>query len=105
VRWAVETGCERIDRIQIQLDPRLSSKQGVGALERTRVTFALSGRPAPQIAFLARTQESRPVDDGGGVIGPLMIERCEMQPARGKPDEAGLEVVFLVARLTPVAPK
>ncbi len=103
VRFALETGCERVDRIQIQLDPRLNSKQGVGTLERTRVTLTMSGRPGPLVAFLARTQEKTPAADGSGAAGPLLVERCEMQPARTKPDEANLEIVFLVARIVPTA--
>lgn len=103
VRFALETGCERIDRIQIQLDPRLNSKKGVQSIERTRVTLNLSGRPDPLVAFLARSQEPTPAADGSGAAGPLLVERCEMQPARTKPDEAGLEIVFLVARIVPPA--
>lgn len=103
VRFALETGCERIDRIQIQIDPRLNSKKGVGTLEKTRVTVNLSGRPGPLVAFLARTQESAATADGSGAAGPLLVERCEMQPARTKTDEAGLEVVFVVARIVPPA--
>ncbi len=99
VRMALETGCERIDRIQITLDPKYNSKQGVGAIERTRVTFNFTGRPAPLLDFLVRTQDPAPVADGSGAAGPLLIERVEMQPARNKTDEAGLEIVFIVARL------
>ncbi len=104
IRFALEAGCERIDRIQIQLDPKLTSKQGVGAIERTRVTFNLSGRPSPLVAFVKRTQEAAPAADGSGAVGPLLIERLEMQPPRAKPDEAGLEVTFVVARILPQAP-
>jgi hypothetical protein len=99
VRMALESGCERIERIQIQLDPRLGSRQGLGAIERTRVAFELRGRPEPLVAWLARTQSSANLAEGGGPGGPLRIERCEMQPARNKADEAGLEVVFLVAQV------
>lgn len=101
VRMALESGVERVDRIQIQIDPRLTSKQGVGAIERTRVTFTLSGRPGPLVAFLARTQSAEALGDGSGAAGPLLVERADMQPARNKADEAGLEAVFIVARLTP----
>lgn len=92
VRIAIATGVERIDRILVKLDPGLSSRAGVGAVERTRVEMALSGRPQPLVQFLVATQAAR---DGG----PLVIEKCEMQPARTKVDEAGLEVTFVVVRL------
>jgi hypothetical protein len=103
VRFALESGCRRVDRIQIQLDPRLTSKAGVGLIERTRVTVNLSGQPGPLVAFLSRTQERTPAADGSGAVGPLLLERCEMQLKNGKVDEAGLEVVFVVARIVPPA--
>jgi hypothetical protein len=104
VRFALASGCQRIDRVQIQLDPKLGSKTGVGTLERTRVTLNLSGAPGPLTAFLARTQERAPVDDGSGAAGPLLVERSEMIPARTKTDEATLEVVFVVARIAAPPP-
>lgn len=104
VRYALETNCRRIDRIQIQLDPRLTSKAGVGMIERTRVTMNLSGAPRPLVEFLARTQEKAPLEGAGpAALEPLLVERCEMQLTRGKTDEAGLEVVFVVARIVPPA--
>jgi len=106
VRFALEVGCQRIDRIQIQLDPKLNSKAGVGTLERTRITMNLSGAPAPLVAFLARTQEAEVVPDESRAAGPLLVERCEMTPARAttRADEGSLEVVFVVARIV-AAPK
>lgn len=98
-RIALSAGVERIDKIDIKLDPRLTSRQGVGDLEKTRVVLTLSGRPTPLVQFLTATQGDK---DGG----PLLIEKCEMVPARGKSDEAGLEVTFVVARLhAPAAEK
>jgi len=106
VRFALETGCQRVDRIQIQLDPKLNSKVGVGTLERTRITMNLSGPPAPLVAFLARSQEAEVQADGSLAAGPLLVERCEMTPARAsnRADEGSLEVVFVVARIV-AAPK
>lgn len=92
VRMAISTGVERIDRILVKLDPRLSSREGVGSVERTRVEMALSGRPTPLVNFLVATQAAK-------AGGPLVIEKCEMQPARTKTDEALLEVTFIVVRL------
>lgn len=96
-RMAIASGVERIDRIDVKLDPRLASREGVGAIERTRVEMALSGRPGPLVQFLVASQGDK---DGG----PLVIEKCEMQPARTKADEAGLEITFIVVRLHDSAP-
>lgn len=91
-RMALAARVERIDKLEIKLDPKLHSKDGVGAIERTRVEIALSGRPEPLVQFLLSTQEAR---DGG----PLVLEKCEMAPARNKTDEATLELVLVAARL------
>jgi len=97
VRMALAAGVERIDKLEIKLDPKLNSKEGVGAIERTRVTFALSGRPGPLVQFLQLSQ-----DEKGG--GPLVLEKSEMAPARNKTDEATLEVTFDAVRLHDAEP-
>jgi len=98
VRTALAQGVARVDRIDIRLDPRLGSKDGVGRIEKTRVLFALSGAPKPLVDFLAATQDP---SSTGGVEGgaPLTVEKVELAPARNKADEAALEVVFIVARV------
>ena len=98
MRTALAQGVARVDRIDIRLDPRLGSKDGVGRIEKTRVLFALSGAPKPLVDFLAATQDP---SSTGGVEGgaPLTVEKVELAPARNKADEAALEVVFIVARV------
>jgi len=103
VRMALAAGVERIDRIAIKLDPKLASRQGVGDVERTRVELKAGGRPAPLVRFLSLTQSAPGPGGADGVEGgPLLIEKAELQPARTKPDEAGLEVTFVAARVQPV---
>jgi hypothetical protein len=95
VRLAIATGCERVDRIEIKLDPRLASRQGVGAVERTRVALSMSGPPWPLVRLLAATQSPELVP--GGV--PLTVESVEMAPrGKGRADEASLELVLVAAR-------
>jgi hypothetical protein len=104
VRTALAAGVERIEKIAIQLDPKLNSKEGVGAIERTRVAMTLAGSPAPLDRFLLLTQEP----EGPLGVGPLLLEKCEMNPVRNKTDEASLQVTFLAVRLhespAPAAP-
>lgn len=95
VRMALAAQCERIDRIDIKLDPRLTSREGVGNLEKTRIVFALSGKPAPLVEFLALSQQPATTELAGG---PLLIEKSDMLPTRAGSD-AALEVTFLAARL------
>jgi hypothetical protein len=92
VRVALAAGIERIDKMQILLDPKLTSRQGVGDVERTRVTFGISGHTNPMVEFLLRTQT--PAD-----YPALLIEKAEIQPALGKVDEAKLDVTFVLAQL------
>lgn len=100
VRMAIASGVDRIDRIEIKLDPKLTSRQGVGEIENTRVEFVLSGRPTPMVRFLQETQQPGSSGPNASAAGPLLIEKAQMQPARTKTDEVGLELTFVVARLS-----
>jgi hypothetical protein len=103
VRTALTTGCGRIDKIEIRLDPRLYSREGVGRIEKTRVTFTLSGAGGPLADFLVLTQKSGEKDQNGAALGgPLNIEKSDMVPARTGA-EASLEVTFVCARLSAAA--
>ncbi|MBK7875685.1 MAG: hypothetical protein IPJ77_08030 [Planctomycetes bacterium] len=97
VHMALAAGVERIDKLEIKLDPKLNSKDGVGAIERTRVEIALSGRPGPLVQLLLLAQDAK-------AGGPLLVEKSEMAPARNKTDEATLEVTFVAARLHEAEP-
>lgn len=100
VRMALVAGCERIEKIEIKLDPRLNSREGVGRIERSRISFTFSGKGAPIAAFLALTQSKNEKDLNGAPLGgPLGIEKADMLPARSG-SEAGLDVTFICARLT-----
>lgn len=98
VRMALAAGVERIDKLEIKLDPKLNSKDGPGAIEHTRISLTCSGKAAPIVQFLLLTQ-----DPASG--GPLIVERSEMQPPRGKADEAVLEIVFDAVRLQEKEPE
>lgn len=99
VRMAIASGCERVDKIEIRLDPKLTSREGTGHVEKTRVAFYLSGKPAPMVEFLSLTQQPGALDAAGVPLGsPLLIEKSEMNPARTGTD-ALLEMTFVVARL------
>lgn len=97
LRLALESGVERVDRIEIKLDPRLSARGGVGEIERTRVTFTAGGAPQPLVRLLLASQSrgSEPAQQA------LVLEHVDLQPARNKPDEATLEATFCVVRLHP----
>lgn len=101
VRMALTAGCERVDKIEIRLDPRLSSRDGVGHIERTRVTFTLSGKGGGIAQFLVLAQSPDGVDPSGVALGgPLVVEKADMMPARTGA-EASLEVTFVCARIVP----
>jgi hypothetical protein len=98
VRAALAAGVQRIDKIEIRLDPKLASRQGVGELERTRVEISASGAPAPLVHFLSGTQAAAPASAIPGT-GPIVIEKAEIQTSRTKTDEAVLTAVFVAARV------
>jgi hypothetical protein len=99
VRLSIDSGVERIERIEVKLDPGLTSRSGVGEIERTRVTFVAAGAPQPLVRLLMASQ-SRSAQ-GGEALLPLVLERADLVAARNKPEEATLEVVFCVVRLHP----
>jgi hypothetical protein len=109
-RLALEAGVQRIDKIEIRLDPRLASRQGVGELEKTRVEISASGKPAPLVHFVSSTQQAgkpaadkSPKDTPGTKTtdsGPLLIEKAEIQVSRQSAEEAVLQTTFVAARVT-----
>jgi len=92
VRMVVDSGVRRIDDIQVKLDPGLSSRSGLGRVERTRVVFELAGPSRSVTNLLARTQ--RPPSGNA-----LLLEDVELIPARNKEDEVRLEMTVVIARL------
>lgn len=95
VRLAVDEGVERIDRIDIKLDPGLGTRQGVRSIERTRVEFAISGAAEPIERLLLATQAQEDQQ--------LLVQSLEMLPSKQKPDEARLELTLAIARLSGLA--
>jgi hypothetical protein len=93
VNMAMDVGVERIDEIEIRLDPGLGSSRGVGRLERTEVRFRLGGEPLALMRLVLETQS----DTRYGA--PLQIGSLEMQPERAKSDELRVDVVFWICRL------
>ena len=95
-RLALDAGVQRIDKIEIRLDPRLTSRQGVGELEKTRIEISASGKPAPLVHFLTSTQAAGAPNDAGA----LLIEKAEIQVSRQSAEEAVLQTTFVAARVT-----
>ena len=95
VRLALANGVQRIDKIEIRLDPKLASRQGVGDVERTRVAITTSGPPTPMIEFLRASQSA-----GQEAGTPLVVEKFEIVPrGKGEANESTVEIVFLAVRL------
>jgi hypothetical protein len=90
---AIRARVERVDKIQVRLDPGLSSRQGLGRIERTRVSFHLTGSSLALDRLLVWSQ--RPPAGAR----PLLVDGFEMQNARGKEGEVRLEVTFVVPRM------
>lgn len=95
---ALRARVERIEKIQVRLDPALTSREGVGSIERTRVQMSVAGPSLALTRLLAWTQRPAP---GGRVFA---IDKLEMLPARGKKDELRLDVTFVIARVKELEP-
>ncbi len=93
VRLAIAAGVERVDRIVVRLDPGLSTRAGLGNIERTRVEFDVVGTSLAVTRLLTLTQ--RPPEGRG-----LHLYELEMQQARNKDDEVRLDLVLVIPRLS-----
>jgi hypothetical protein len=91
---AIRARVDRIDRIQVKLDPGLSARTGLGPIERTRVSFTMTGDALALARVLVWTQ--RPPGQAGRV---LSIDALEMLNARGKRGEVRLDLTCTLARL------
>jgi hypothetical protein len=90
---ALAARIDRIERIQIQLDPKLYSREGLAAIERTRVTFTITGSALGVERLLVATQRPQ----GGRV---LQVGTAEIVPSRTQQGEVRLELGLSVVRLT-----
>lgn len=95
VSSSIELGVERIDKIEIKLDPGLYSRQGVGRVETTRVSMKLSGASGPMVDLLVRSQQQ-------GNNAALMIDDLKILPERNKTQSSRMEVVFLLPYVQPL---
>ncbi len=92
---AIDAGVERVDKVEIRLDPGLFSRNGVGRVERTRVRMRMSGASGPLVDLISATQDPTAGD-------PLVIDELEVLPERNKNASSRLEVVFLVPYVQPI---
>ena len=89
---AIDARVRRIEKIQVRLDAGLSSKAGVGRVEKTRVAMKLVGDSLALARVIAATQRS----EGGRT---LHIGDLEMASSRQRDDEVRMDVTFFVVRL------
>ena len=91
-RLAVEAGVQRVDKIEIRLDPALFSRSDVGHVEQTSIKLTMNSASASLVRFLSLTQDEREE-------GPLRVRAVEMSASRSKHDEARLDIEFVAVRL------
>jgi hypothetical protein len=90
--YAIQERVDRVDQIEIKIDPGLRGRKGVGRVERTRVKMKMTGPSGPMMRVLAATQSPQ---NGQSIL----IEELEVVPERTQEDEVRLEVTFLAPRL------
>lgn len=93
VSLAIQSGCERIEKIGVKLDPSLLSGKPISGVERTTIEFNFVGSALPLTQLLCALQDPRNQR-------VLAVERVSIAPARTKnSDDVKLELVLLVAHL------
>ena len=97
VRLAVDAGVTSMEGVQVTLDNSLRSREGVGALERTRVKAKLAGSGRALLEFLRLTQRAERVAGGQ----TLIVESADLRTAK-RASGAELEVIFNVVRFAPI---
>ncbi len=95
-RLAAESGVDRISRIVVKLDPGFGSRGGLGALERTSVTFSLLSSAESVTDLIVASQEPAS-DEGSG--GPLAIGQFSVENERNKIGSVKADIEFQVVRV------
>lgn len=92
VRLAIDAGVQRIDRIQVTLDPGFGGRDGLGNVERTSVSFTMT-TGSTSLSRLLRTSQS---DEAGQ---PLALGDYTVKGLPSRPDQVNADLVFHVVRL------
>ncbi len=92
INLGIEERVERIEKIDIKLDPGLRGRHGVGTVEKTRVSMKLVGNSGPVMRLIAATQ-----DKSRG--RSILIEELEVLPERTKKDQVRADITFIASRL------
>jgi hypothetical protein len=90
VHAATRSGVSRIDQLRVKLDPRLLSGRPFNDLEKTLVEVRLIGPALPLVRLVATLQDPGPKGDGR----TLLVERCDIEPARLKNEHVRMELVL-----------
>lgn len=92
LRLALESRVRRVDDVQVELDPALGSRAGLGRVERTEVQLKLVTSPRSVVQLLELTQSDR-------YGNPLVLADLDVVGARSKSDEVSATLTFYVVRL------
>ena len=92
LQMGIEAGCERFDKLRIDLDPRLLSNRPIDDLEKTLIECRLTGSAQPMVTLIGLLQQER--DDR-----VILIERVNVQPSRTAGEEVRMDLVLSVAHL------
>ncbi len=98
-RLAAQAGVERISRIVVKMDPGFGSRSGLGAVERTSVTFTLVSNAASVTELVMESQKG---DSGGAGMGPLALGHFDIKNERNKLGSVKAELEFQVVRIKDV---
>lgn len=92
VRLAIDSAVQRIDRIEVDLDPGFGGRDGLGHVERTAVTFSMT-TSSTSLTRLIRLSQS---DETGQ---PLALGEYSVKGQPNRPDQVKADLTFHVVRL------
>lgn len=93
VRLAIDAGVQRIDRIQVTLDPGFGGREGLGHVERTAVSFALTTSSVSLTRLLRMSQNEAAAGQ------PLALGEFTVKGLPSRPEQVKADLVFHVVRL------
>lgn len=93
VSAAIASGCQRVDKLTVRLDPALLSGKPIAGIERTLVEAHFSGAALPLSRLVCSLQDPKGVR-------VLPVDRADFAPSRTRgSDDVKLELVLLLPHL------
>jgi len=95
VQASIRAGATRIDQIRVKLDPRMLSGRPFEDVEKTQIEVRMIGASLPLTRLVAILQDPTASPNGR----TLLVDRCDIEPARVKNEQVKMELVLVAAHV------